>query len=68
MRLNKSYYHFQIKLNRFHNLTVSKIDLNRYSGVKLAYKFAKSLTKTSSKIYKLNTDNNAIDNLIQRNR
>lgn len=57
-----------MRLDKSHDSTVSRTDLGIGSGVRFARKFAKSLTKTSSKVYKPKTYNEAIDDLIYRNR
>lgn len=68
IRLNKSYNLFEMRLVKSHNLIVPKSDLGIGSSVKPTHKLAKSLTKISSKIYKLKTYNEAIDNLIYKNK
>lgn len=45
-----------------------RTDLDTSSSVRLARKLAKSATKTSNKIHKPKIYNEAIDNLIYRNR
>lgn len=51
-----------------HNTTVSKIDLDTGLGVILAHKFDQCLTKTNSNKHEPKIYNEAINNLIYRNR
>lgn len=55
-----------MRLNRSHNLTVPRTDLDKGSNIKLAYKLTKSLTETSNKVHKLKTYNKAIDDPIYK--
>lgn len=53
IRLDKSHNPPRMRLNRFHNLTVSKIDPDMSSSIKTICKLAQFLTETSSKMYEL---------------
>lgn len=68
MRLNKFHNSPWIKLIKSYNLIMPKTDLGIGSGIKLACKFTKFLTEISSKMYELKTYNQAIDNLLYKNR
>lgn len=57
-----------MRLNRSHNPTMPRTDLNMSSSVKPVCKLAKSLTKTSNKVHESKTYNEAINNLIHKNR
>lgn len=57
-----------MRLYRSHNQIVPKTYLDIGSGIRLVYKLAKSLTKISSKVHKPKTYNEAINNLIYRNK
>lgn len=58
----------RIRLDESHNLTISRTDLGTGLGVRPAYKLAKFLTETSSKMHESKTYNKAIDDLIDENR
>lgn len=68
MNVNESHNLLQIRLDRSHNLTMSKTNISIGSGVKPAHKLVKSLTETSNKVHKCKTYNEAIDNLIYENK
>lgn len=56
-----------MRLIKFYNLIMLKIDLDTGSDVRSACKFIMSLTKTSSKVYKPKTYDKVIDDLIYGN-
>lgn len=68
MRLDKSHNSSWIRLAKFHNPIVPKTNSGMGSNVKLICKLAKSLIKTSSKVYKPKTYDEAINNPIYRNK
>lgn len=68
MRLDKFYNLPQMSLDKAHNPIVPRTDLGIDSGIKLAYKLAKSLIKTSSKLYKPKTCDEVIDNPIYKKK
>lgn len=68
IRLDESYDSSEIRLAKSYNPIVLKTDLDTGSGVKLVCKLAKSLTETSSKIYKPKTYDKVIDNSIYKNK
>lgn len=68
MRFDESYNLSQMRLDRFHDSIMLRINLDMDSSVKSVCKFARSLTEISSKVYEPITYNKAIDNLIHGNR
>lgn len=68
IKLDKSYNPFWMRLNKSHNLTMPRIDLGTDLDVKPVYNPAKSLTKISNKVYEPKTYDEAINNLIYKNR
>lgn len=67
MRLDESHNLSRMRLDKFHNPTVPKTDLDMGSVIKPVYKLAKSLIETSSKVYEPKTYDKAIDNPIYKN-
>lgn len=57
-----------MRLNKSHNLTMPRIDLGTDLDVKLVYNPVKSLTKISNKVYEPKIYDEAIINLIYKNR
>ena len=57
-----------MRIAKSYDLTVPRTNLGTGSSIKPVCKLAKSLTETSSKVHKSKTYDEAIDNLIYRNR
>lgn len=68
IRLDESHNPLQMRLAKFYNLNMPRIDLGMGSNVKPAHKFAKFLIQTSNKVHKCKTYDKAIDDLIYRIR
>lgn len=57
-----------MRLNKYFNYIILKINLDIDLNIKLVGKFAKFLLKSNDKIHKFNTYNKVVNNLIHKNK
>lgn len=57
-----------MRLDQFYNPTIFRTNLDTGSDIRLTRKLAKFLIETSSKVYKLKTYDETIDNSIHGNK